>query len=230
MPKVNICALDQECVQKIQHYIGHRCLPIHHKQKNKPCFKSLVLFFNNILPILHPFNMFIIIVFCLCSLELVKIWNLNTFFQKCSYVHDCVSSFCYSFHFTLLHLHRPSLCFYHCLHLCGLLFSHLHLCGWMYFRFNNVFLPSFVYTIYASTKCCSITSSSFVSSMNIVSIDVAHGPIYSFACQLFLLLRKKLNCICSSFIHHELSFAQITSSHYMFSLLHFPKMMMNGTL
>ncbi len=56
-----------------QHYIKHRCSPIHQKQRNKPCFKSLVFFFINILPILHPLNMFIIIMFCLCPHESVRI-------------------------------------------------------------------------------------------------------------------------------------------------------------
>ncbi len=47
-----------------------------------------------------------------------------------------------------------------------------------------------VYVIYASTKSCSTTLSSSNSTMNIVSINVALGPIYYFTCQLFLLLRK----------------------------------------
>jgi hypothetical protein len=48
-------------------------------------------------------------------------------------------------------------------------------------------LSSF-YTIYASTKCCSTPLSSFDFSMNIGSIDVAPGLVYSFAHQCHLLL------------------------------------------
>ncbi len=47
-------------------------------------------------------------------------------------------------------------------------------------------------TIYASTNCCSITSFSSNSSMNTESIDVAFGPICSFAHQRFFLLCKNL--------------------------------------
>jgi hypothetical protein len=71
MPKVDICPLDQECVQKFQHYIKHRCFP--QKQRKKPCFRSLVFFRNNILPILHPLYMFVIVLFHLCPHELLKV-------------------------------------------------------------------------------------------------------------------------------------------------------------
>jgi hypothetical protein len=46
------------------------------------------------------------------------------------------------------------------------------------------------YTFYASTKCYSIASSSFHSSMNTKSTDVAHGFVCSLTCQRLLLLRK----------------------------------------
>ncbi len=79
MSKVNICAFDQECVQKFQHYIKHPCLPIHHKLRNKPCFRILVFFFNNILPTLHLVNMLIIIMFYLCPHESIRICILIPF-------------------------------------------------------------------------------------------------------------------------------------------------------
>ncbi len=84
MPKVNICALDQKCVQKFQHHIKHQHSPIHHKQKNKLQFRSPIFSLNNILLLFHMFNMLIIILFCLCAHESVRIWNLNTFLQEVS--------------------------------------------------------------------------------------------------------------------------------------------------
>jgi hypothetical protein len=63
MPKVDIYTFDQECVHKFQHYIRHWCVPFHKKQSNQPYFRSLVFFLNNILLVLHLFNMFVIILF-----------------------------------------------------------------------------------------------------------------------------------------------------------------------
>jgi hypothetical protein len=40
-----------------------------------------------------------------------------------------MSSLRYHFHFTLFHLHCPSLCFYHCLHLCDVMYFQLHFVG-----------------------------------------------------------------------------------------------------
>jgi len=129
MPKVDIRALDEECVQKFQHYIEHQCFPPHQKQRNKPCFRSPIFFFNNILLILHPLYMFVIVLFCLCPHESFRVWNFNTFLHKCNYVQDCASSLRYHFHFMLLHLHRPLLCLCHYLHLYGLLYFQLHFYG-----------------------------------------------------------------------------------------------------
>jgi hypothetical protein len=47
-----------------------------------------------------------------------------------------------------------------------------------------------IYTICASTKWCSSTSSSSDSSMHIGFIDVVFGPVFFFACQHCLLLCK----------------------------------------
>ncbi len=33
------------------------------------------------------------------------------------------------------------MCFWHCLHLCGLMYFHLHLYRWLYFYFNNIIFP-----------------------------------------------------------------------------------------
>jgi len=84
---------------KFQHDIKHQCLLIHLKQKNKPCFRSPIFFLSNILPIVHLLNMFIIIMFCLCPHESFRIWNFNTFLQKCSSIQDCASFLHYSFWF-----------------------------------------------------------------------------------------------------------------------------------
>jgi hypothetical protein len=92
MPKVDICALDEECIQKSQHYIEHWCLPPHQKQRNKPCFRSSIFFLTNILPVFHSLYMFLIVLFRLCPHELLRVWNFNTFLHKCSFVHDCAFS------------------------------------------------------------------------------------------------------------------------------------------
>jgi len=109
--------------------------------------------------------------FCLCPHESVRTWNLNTFLQKCSSIQDCVSSLCYRFRFTPLHLH----CHY------------LHLCTFISTTFSSLVA---ICVVYVSTKCCSTTSSSSNSLMNIRSIDVAHGIVCFFAHQLLLLLHK----------------------------------------
>ncbi len=49
--------------------------------------------------------------------------------------------------------------------------------------------PMSLYVVYASTNFCSTSSSSFDSSMNIGSIDVAFGLVYPLAHQRLLLLR-----------------------------------------
>ncbi len=158
MSKVNTCTLDHKHAKKFQHYIRHWCLPLHQKQSNQPCFKSLVFFFNNILPILHLFNMFVIILFCLCPHGLLRVWNFNSFFQKCSFVQYYIS-FCYSFLFTPLHLHCPLLCFCHLLHLVACCTS---TCTSVdnYFFASTIFSSLMSFIVCASTKCCSTTTSS----------------------------------------------------------------------
>ncbi len=111
MPKINIYAFEQRCVQKFQHYITYRCLPIHQKQRNKPCFRSSIFFLSNILLVFHLLNMFIMIMFCMCPHESVRIWNFNTFLHKCSSIQDCAFCFHYNFQFMPFHLRHPSMCF-----------------------------------------------------------------------------------------------------------------------
>jgi hypothetical protein len=73
MPKINIYGFDKKCVKKFQHHIEHRCFPPPHKQRNKPYFKSLIFFLNNILLVLHPLYMFVIVLFCLCPHESLRV-------------------------------------------------------------------------------------------------------------------------------------------------------------
>jgi hypothetical protein len=129
MPKVNICAFDHECIKTFQRNNRFRCFPTHQKQCNQLCYRSLSFFLNNILPILHSLDMFVIILFCLCPHESFKVWNSNTFFQKCNFVQYYKSSLSYSFQFSPLHLHRPLSCFHHHLHLRVVPYFHLHFCG-----------------------------------------------------------------------------------------------------
>lgn len=50
--------------------------------------------------------------------------------------------------------------------------------------------PASIFIVYASTNCYSIALSSSNYSMNIGSINVALGLVYTFACQCLLLLHK----------------------------------------
>jgi hypothetical protein len=126
---------------------------------------------------------------------------LTPFFQKCSSIHDCAFFLCYNFDFTLLHLHRPSLCFYHCLHLRGLLYYHLHLYGWLYFHLYNVLLP------YVSL-CCMCFHKVLLHSFIFLWFFNEH---YIYRCSSWSYLffytptsftsAQKFNYICSNYIY-----------------------------
>ncbi len=135
---------------------------------------------------------------------------MNTFIQKCSSIHDCTSFLLYSPWHIQIDLHRPWLYFY----------QHLHLCEWLHFHLNDVFLPC----IYLRCLCVHIlllpcvrlcclclhrlllhSFSSFDSLMNIESTNVTPSPSCPFACQLFQRLRKNstldLLVLCISWIN-----------------------------
>jgi len=134
--------------------------------------------------------MFVIVLFHLCPHESLRVWNFNTFLQKCSFVQDCTSSFLYRFHFTLLYLHHPSLCFCHCLHLMA---CYTFKCTFVdnYSPFVTMSSsPVSFCIVYASTKCCSSTLSSTDSLMHIGSTNVAPSLVCSLPCQHCLFLRK----------------------------------------
>ncbi len=114
----------------------------------------------------------------------------NTFFQKCSSIQDCTSSFHYNFCFTPLHLHHPSLCFYIT---CTSVVCCTTICTSMngYTSASTMFSSlASICSVCISTKCCSTTSSSSNSSMNTISTDVALGPVYFLARQCLLPLHK----------------------------------------
>jgi uncharacterized membrane protein len=83
------------------------------------------------------------------------------------------------------------------------------------------------YIVYASTNCCSTTSSFSNSSMNIGSTNVTLGPICFFAHQHRLLMCKNSTIVVLMYLCFKLSSAQIVSSPYTPSLLHISKMTMN---
>ncbi len=193
MPKVDICALDQECVQKFQHYIEHRCFPPHKKQRNKPYFRSLVFFLSNILPVLHPLT---------C---------LSWFCFVCVHMNGLVSGILIPFSkivalsriarllFTIASTSSCSISITICCAsaiVCTSMVCYTFNCTSMdsCFSFAIMFssFASFC-TICASTKCCSSTSSSFSSSMHTGSTNVAPSPICSLAHQRHLLLHKNSN-------------------------------------
>ncbi len=125
-----------------------------------------------------------------------------------------------------LHLHCPSLCFWHHLHLCGLLYSTYIFVDRCYFA-STMFSFASLCTIYASPKCYSIASSSFDSSMNIKSINVAFGFVCFLARQHFLLMCKKSTIDVLIVSMFQIIVWQIIYFHYMPSLMHILKMMMN---
>ncbi len=109
---INICAFDKKCVQKFQHDFQHQCFPVHQIQIDKPFLRSPFLLFTHVLPILHPFNMFIIVLLCLYPHKLVRIQNANTFVQKYGFIHYGCTSFClYSAWCIHIDLHCPLLHF-----------------------------------------------------------------------------------------------------------------------
>ncbi len=177
MPKVNICAFDQECVQKFQHDIEHRCLPIHQKQRNKPYFRSPIFFLNNILPIFHPFNMPIIVLFCMCPHESLRIEILIPFsrsvgmFRIAHFLCAIASDSCLSIFIALCCVFAIT---------CTSMDSHTS-------SSTTFSFPTFVCTIYASTDYCFVTLFSFDSSMNTGSTDVTLHPICYLVCKFFLL-------------------------------------------
>jgi hypothetical protein len=84
-------------------------------------------------------------------------------------------------------------------------------------------------TICASTKCYSIASSSFDSSMNIGSTNVVislfaflHANVFCFCVKTQLQMFQLYLCL-------ELSSTEIVSSHYILSFLHIQKAIMNAT-
>jgi hypothetical protein len=129
MPKIDICALDHKLVQKFYHYIGHQCLPLHHKQNNQPCFKSQVFFLNNILPFSIRSTCFS--QFCFVYVQMNHSRSRILIPLSRSVALSSIAHFLFvtTFQFTPLHLHCPLLCFLHCLHLCDLLYVHMYLCG-----------------------------------------------------------------------------------------------------
>jgi hypothetical protein len=61
--------------------------------------------------------------------------------------------------------------------------------------------PESFYVVYVFTKCYSTTSSSFDSSMNIRSTDVAHGFFFFFGTPMSFAFVKKNNYKCSNCIY-----------------------------
>ncbi len=159
---------------------------IHQKQRNKPCFRSLIFFLNNILPILHPFNMLVIVLFHLCPHELLKVGILIPFsisvilsktthllfvmaFDSCLSISlHCVSTIVCTF---------MDCCTTTCTSMDGYTFTSMMLSS-----------STFVYTIYASTKCYSISLFSSNSWMNIGSTNVVIGHVCSLVREHLLLL------------------------------------------
>jgi hypothetical protein len=179
--------------KKFQHYIEHQCVPFHQKQSNQPYFTSLVFLLNNILLVFHLLNMFVIILFRLCPHESFKVWNFSTFLQKCSLIQDCASSLSHNFYFTPLHLHHPLVVLMPSPTPLWITHCHLHLCGWLYFYFNNVLLPyvHLRYWCFHKVLLRNFVSSNF--SMNTGFINVSLGHVYYFA--------QKLNYRCSNYIY-----------------------------
>jgi hypothetical protein len=90
--------------------------------------------------------------------------------------------------------------------------------------------PTSFCVVYSSIKCSSTTSSSSDFSLNTGFNNLARGPICSLAHQLFLFLCKNLIVDVPILYISWIIVYTNASSHYMFLLLHIPKMMMNATM
>jgi hypothetical protein len=87
-----------------------------------------------------------------------------------------------------------------------------------------------IFIVYASTNCYSIALSSSNYSMNIGSINVALGLVYTFACQCFLLLHKNSTTNVFVWFMSWIIVCEIVSFHCMFFLLHILRIMKNATV
>ncbi len=184
-----MCPWSRMC-SKISTCIKHRCLPVHQKQRNKPCFRSLVFFLNNILPILHLLNMFIMVSFHLCPHESLKIQNFYAFIQKCNIskithlLFIIVSNSRLLISITLRRAYAIPYTYVDC---CTSTYTFVD--GYTFAPMTFSSLTPF-YVVRASTKCCSTILSSLNFSMNTISTHVALSQVCSFTCQCLLLLRK----------------------------------------
>ncbi len=142
-------------------------------------FRSPFFFLTNVLLILHPFNMFIIVLFHPYPQKLVRIWITNTFIYKCSCVHDCASSLlCNLGSLTLISIALG----------CAFVNVYTSMDGCTFsMTFSSL---ASVYSNCASTNCCSTISSSSNFSMNTRSSKIALGHACSLAHQLFMMLHK----------------------------------------
>ncbi len=77
-----------------------------------------------------------------------------------------------------------------------------------------------IYPIYASSNCCSIASSSSDSSMNTKFINVTSGPVYTFACQCFLLCKNLTADVPVQFISWIIVCTNCILSLYVFPSAH----------
>jgi len=160
------------------------------KTKDKPCFKSLVFFLINILPILHPLNMFIIIMFFNVHMNRLGSRILKPFFKSVA-----LSKIAHLLFATTFNSHLSISIVFRCAFAIAFIFvdcctsTYTSMDGYTYVL-TTFSSPTSICVIYVSTKCCSTTSSSSNFLMNTRSIDVAPGPICSLACQLLLLLHK----------------------------------------
>ncbi len=82
--------------------------------------------------------------------------------------------------------------------------------------------------IYASTECYSTTSSSSDSSMNTESTNAVSSLVFLLHANVFCFYVKTQFQMFQLYLCLELFSAQIVSFHYMPSLLHILKMMMNA--
>jgi hypothetical protein len=165
-------------------------LQLRQKQCNQPYFRNLVFFFNNILPIFHLLNMFVIILFHLCPQDCSG-FRILIFFSR-SVALFSIAFFLFVITFDSCRLISIAL-------RCGstITYTFVSCCtstctfvdSYCFVTMTFFSLPS-LYIVYASTKCCCTISSSSNFSMNTKSINVPPSPIYSFACQRHLLMRK----------------------------------------
>jgi hypothetical protein len=132
--------------------------------------------------------MFVIVLFCLCPHELLMVWNFNTFKSVAlSRIVHHLFTIIFASHYSIsIALHCAFVIICTSMSCCTFNCIYVDSCSFFATTFSSI-AP--FYTVYASTKWCSSTSSSSDSLMHTKSIDVTPS--------LSTLLHTNVICFCA---------------------------------